>query len=257
MSIMSHGPAWPPGVADFYPPGVGHGPWITKITVLLWLGTAAVIVFFLAAYRKPRIVPTRGQWLAESIYSFVRDGIAREVIGAEGLRFAPYLTSLFCFVAVTNIFGVVPLAQISPNAHIAFPAFLGVISWAQFIYLGARRHGFVQYVKKTLRPPDVPIGVVLLLAPIEILQTFINRPITLAVRLFANMFAGHLILLVFTVGGFMLLGAQTVALRPLSVGAWLLAIVLTAFEAVVALLQAYVFTMLTASYLEGALAETH
>jgi F-type H+-transporting ATPase subunit a len=248
---------WPPTVHEFFPPGLGGGFWISKITVLLWIGIAAVVAFFLVAYRRPTIVPTRTQWIAESIYGFIRDGVAREVIGAEGLRFAPYLTSLFCFIAITNIFGVIPLAQISPNSHIAFPALLAIVSYVMFHYLGIRRHGFRKYIRQSLILPGTPPAMYPLLIPLEFLQTFITRPFTLALRLFANMFAGHLILLVFTMGGFMLLGAQTVWLRPASLVSWALAIALTLFEAGVALLQAYVFVLLTASYLQGAIAEEH
>jgi F-type H+-transporting ATPase subunit a len=248
---------WPPTVHDFFPAGIGGQPWISKITVLLWIGTAAVIVFFLLAYRRPAIVPTRSQWIAESVYGFIRNTVARDVIGADGVRFAPYLASLFCFLAVTNIFSIVPLAQISPNSHIAFPALLGIISYVLFNYLGIRRHGFWPYIKRSLILPGVPWTMYPLLIPLEFLQTFITRPFTLAIRLFANMFAGHLILLVFTMGGFALVGAQTIALRPVSLVSWALALVLTVFEAGVALLQAYVFVLLTASYLQGALADEH
>jgi F-type H+-transporting ATPase subunit a len=105
--------------------------------------------------------------------------------------------------------------------------------------------------------PGAPLWIYPLLVPLEFLQTFVTRPFTLAIRLFSNMFARHLILLVFTLGGFALLGAQTVALCPASLVSWALAIVLSLFEAAVALLQAYVFVVLTASYIQGALAEEH
>jgi F-type H+-transporting ATPase subunit a len=248
---------WPPDVTDFFPPGVGSQPWITKITVLLWIASAAVVIFFLVAYRSPKLIPNRIQWIAESIYGVVRESVAKEVIGSVGVRFAPYLTSLFCFIMLNNLMGVVPLAQISPNSHIAFPAFLAAISYVMFNYVGIRKHGLIRYLKMNLILPGTPVAILPLLVPIEFFQTFITRPMTLAVRLFANMFAGHLILLVFTIGGFVLLGAQTVALRPVSLVAWLMAIVLTLFEAGIAILQAYVFVILTASYLQGALADEH
>ncbi|NJC73006.1 F0F1 ATP synthase subunit A [Planosporangium thailandense] len=248
---------WPPSVDDFFPPSLGGQFWISKITVLLWIGIAAVIVFFLVAYRRPAIVPTRSQWIAESLYGLIRDGVAREVIGAEGLRFAPYLTSLFCFVAVTNLFGVIPLAQISPNSHMAFPAFLALISYVLYHYVGIRRFGLRRYLRQAVILPGTPKAMYPLLVPLEILQKFINQPFTLAIRLFSNMFAGHLILLVFTLGGFMLVGAQTVALRPVSLVSWAMALVLTVFEAGVALLQAYVFVLLTASYVQAALSDEH
>ncbi len=249
---------FPPSVEEFFLPGVGGQPWISKITVLLWTGTALVILFFLIAYRNPKLVPTKSQWIAESMYGFIRDGVARQTIGSkEGLRFAPYLTSLFLFILVTNIWGVIPLAQISPNSPIAFPAFLGVLSWTMYNYIGIRKHGFLKYMKMNTMPAGAPLWIMPLLIPMEFFSNLIIRPITLAIRLFANMFAGHLILLVFTLGGFALLGVNSVLLKPVSLVAWALAIALTLFEAIIALLQAYVFVILTAAYLQGALAEEH
>ena len=251
---------FPPGIKDFdfksLVPSLGQA--VTKITILAWLAAAIIIVFFLVAYRKPQLVPTRTQWLAESTYGFIRDGVAREVIGAErGIRFAPYLTTLFTFILVMNIFGIVPFLQISPNAHIAFPAFLAIITYVMFLYLGIRKHGFFGYLKHSLILPGVPLPMHFLLVPIEFISTFLVRPISLAVRLFANMFAGHLLLLVFTLGGVALLNAQTALFKPLSVVSWAMAIVMTFFELIVAALQAYVFVILTASYVESSLAEEH
>jgi F-type H+-transporting ATPase subunit a len=202
-------------------------------------------------------VPTKSQWIAESIYGFVRNGVARDVIGHEGLRFAPYLTTLFCFIAMTNAFAIIPFFQISPNSHIAFPAILGIISYVMFIYLGVKKHGFVKYFRVNLFMPGIPWYLYPLIAPIELLTTFIMRPITLAVRLFANMFAGHLVLLVFTLGGVAMLEFDNVLIKGLSVASFLMAIVMTFFELMVVVLQAYVFAMLTASYIEGALADSH
>jgi len=246
-------------VHDFYLPSLvaGAGPWLTKFTLLVWLAVALILVFFLIAYRSPRLVPTRMQWLAEEIYGFARNGIAKDVIGSDGLRFAPYLASLFIFILVTNIFGILPFIQISPNSHIAYPAVLAAISYILFMYLGFRKHGFIGYFKATLVIPGVPWPMLLLVAPIEFFSTFILRPFTLALRLFANMFAGHVIILVFTLGGFVLLNAQSLFIKPISLVSWAMAIALTFFELVVAALQAYVFALLTASYVQGALAEEH
>jgi F-type H+-transporting ATPase subunit a len=255
--LAEGGVHFPPSVEEFFLPGLGGQPWVSKITVLLWAGVALVILFFLIAYRSPKLVPTKSQWLAESMYGFVRDGVARDVIGREGLRFAPYLTSLFLFILVSNLWGIVPLAQISPMSHIAFPAFLGFLSWVIYNYVGIRKHGFGKYIKLNTFPPGTPLWVAPILVPIEFFSNLILRPITLAIRLFANMFAGHLILGVFTLGGFALLGANAVLLKPVSLVSWILAIVLTLFEAVIAVLQAYVFVLLTAAYLQGSLAEEH
>jgi F-type H+-transporting ATPase subunit a len=160
-------------------------------------------------------------------------------------------------VLVTNIWGIVPFAQISPNSHIAFPAFLAVISWVTFLYLGVRKHGLGGYLKMISVPPGTPWYMLWLVAPIEFFSTALVRPVTLSVRLFANMFAGHLILAVFTIGGFALLGSSAIFLKPISILSWLLAIILTIFEFVIAALQAYVFLLLTTFYFGESLAEEH
>jgi F-type H+-transporting ATPase subunit a len=261
-AVLAADVPFPPSVNDFYLPSIlpwgGHESyWFTKITVMLWLSVAILIIFFLVAYRKPKLVPDKKQWLAESVYGFIREGVAKDVIGHEGLRFAPYLTTLFCFIAITNAFAIIPLFQISPNSHIAFPVILGVISYVMFIYVGIRKHGAAKYLKTNLFMPGIPWPLYVLITPIEIISTFIMRPITLAVRLFANMFAGHLMLLVFTLGGVAMLGSTNIFVMGLSVFSFLMAIVMTFFEVMVIFLQAYVFSMLTASYIQGALADEH
>ena len=249
---------FPPSVEDFYLPSIapwgGHDTWCTKITLLLWLTVAILIVFFLVAYRKPQLVPTKRQWLAESIYGFVRNNIAVEMIGKEGVRFAPYLASLFSFIFVMNLWGIIPFAQISPNSHIAFPMILALISWIMYLYLGFKRHGLGYF--KVLLVPSAPWFILPILVPIEFFSNVIVRPFSLAVRLFANMFAGHMLLLVFTLGGFAMINANAL-LSPVSVLSWLMTIALTFLDFAVIALQAYVFTVLTASYIQGSLSEGH
>lgn len=252
---------FPPSVEDFYLPSVlpwnGHESyWITKVTLLVWLAAAAIIIYFLLSYRKPQLVPTKKQWIAESIYGFVRNNIAVDMIGHRGVAFAPYFTTLFAFILLTNLFGIIPGIQISPNSHIAFPAILAVISYVMFIYAGIRHHGAAKFFKNSLVPP-APWFILPLLIPIEFFSTFIVRPFTLALRLFANMFAGHMILLVFTLGGFVLLNADSILVKPVSLISWAMAIALTFLELLVIVLQAYVFVVLSASYVQGALAEEH
>ncbi|WP_433834169.1 F0F1 ATP synthase subunit A [Actinoplanes sp. CA-015351] len=252
--------AFPPSVEDFYLPsilpwGEHDNYWFTKVTLLIWVAVAAIIIFFLVSYRKPKLVPTKKQWMAESAYGFVRNNIAVDMIGPAGVRFAPYLTTLFLFILVNNFFGIVPLIQMSPMSHIAFPAVLAVISYVMFIYVGMRHHGPLKYFKHALLPP-APWFILPLLIPIEFFSNFIVRPFSLAVRLFANMFAGHMLLLVFTLGGFAMINAN-VLLAPISVLSWVLTVALTLLEFLVICLQAYVFTVLTASYVQGALADEH
>jgi F-type H+-transporting ATPase subunit a len=254
-NVLAKGVPWPPSVEDFYLPGWFY-PWITKFTVMVWIAVAVVLIFFLVSYRKPTLVPTKAQWLAEEIYAFGRNGIGHDVIGNEGIKFAPYLTSLLTFIAVMNVFGILPFFQVSPSAHIAFPAALALISWVLYITVGIRKHGFVGYFKLTTVPSGAPGWLLPLLIPLEFLSNILIRPFALAVRLFANLFAGHFILLVFTLGGFVLLGSS-VAFTPISVLSWAMAIVITFLELLVALLQAYVFAILNAVYLQSSLATEH
>jgi F-type H+-transporting ATPase subunit a len=248
---------FPPSVEDFFLPSLAAGYWVTKFTLMIWLAAAALIVFFLVAYRNPKLVPSRGQWIAESIYGFNRDSIAKDLIGPEGRKFAPYLATLFSFVLVTNLFGIIPFLQVSPNSHIAFPAVLAIVSYILYLYVGIRRHGLGGYLKKSTITPGVPWVIYPLLIPIEFFTNLINRPLTLAVRLFANMFAGHLILLVFTLGGFALFATGNVFFFLVGGVSLIFAIIMTIFEFGIALLQAYVFVMLSGFYIGDALEEAH
>jgi F-type H+-transporting ATPase subunit a len=247
-------PHFPPTVDEFFPPAIA-GPFVTKFTILVWFAVGILIVFYLLAYRKPKMVPTRMQWLAESVYGFNRDNVANQMIGHDGVRFAAYFTTLFSFILVTNLFGIIPGIQMSPNSHIAFPIVLAIISYVMFIYIGVRKYGAGAYFKKALLPP-APWYVLPLLIPIEFFSTFLVRPVTLSLRLFANMFAGHMILLVFTLGGFVLL-QSTWYLKPVAILSFAMAIALTFLEFLVIILQAYIFVILTSSYVGGALAEEH
>lgn len=254
--VQAKGAPWPPSVNDFFLPG-WHYPWVTKFTVMVWLAVAVIIVFFLVAYRKPTLVPSRAQWLAESIYGFGRDGIARDVIGPEGVRFAPYITTLFSFIAVMNVLGIVPGFQVAPTAHIAFPAALALISYVLYLSVGIRRHGLRRFLKRIFVPPAAPAWLLPIMAPLEGMENLLLRPFTLSVRLFANMFAGHFILQVFTLGGFALYGTGVLLLKPLSLVSWAVAVAVTFLEFLVAALQAYVFAMLNSFYIGGSLSDEH
>ena len=251
-----------PGIEEFYPPAIaefsvlGVGFEITRITVILWIATIVMIGFLVATVRKPSIVPGKLQFIGESSYSLVRDGIARDVIGPKGLPFAPFLASLFFFILANNLMAIIPFAQISPMSRFAFPLVLAAICWVIYIWVGIREQGAGRYFKDILFLPGVPKFMYILVTPIEILQTFVVRPFTLAVRLFANMFAGHMLLVVFALGAVYLfnVGNFSIIFAPISA---LMAIVMTFFELLVIFLQAYVFTVLTAPYLNGAVEPAH
>ena len=251
-----------PGLEQFYPKVIwdfhllGVDFAITRITLGLWFATGAIALFLFLASRNAKIVPGRLQFLGETGYSLVRDGIARDVVGPRGLAFAPFLASLFFFILANNMMSIIPLAQISPMSKFAFPLVLAVICWAMYIYVGIREQGAGKYFKDILFLPGMPPVMYLLVTPIEILQNFIVRPFTLAVRLFANMFAGHMLLVVFSLGAVYLLqtGNYSVVFGPISA---LMAIVMTFFELLVIFLQAYVFTMLMGTYLNGSVEAAH
>ena len=251
-----------PGLGEFYPQPLatfsllGIDFEINRIHLILWVATLAMIAFLVAAVRKPSIVPGKLQFVGESGYSLVRDGIARDVVGPRGLPFAPFLASLFFFILANNLMAIVPFAQISPMSKFAFPLVLAAICWVLYIYIGIREQGAGRYFKDILFLPGVPKFMYILVTPIEILQNFIVRPFTLAVRLFANMFAGHMLLVVFSLGAVYLLSRDNISFvfGPISA---LMAIVMTFFELLVIFLQAYVFTVLMGTYLNGSIEAEH
>jgi len=251
-----------PSVLEFFPKplatfdlfGVHFA--ITRITIILWIATLAMIGLMIAAVRRPEIVPGKLQFLGESGYSLVRDGIARDVVGPRGLAFAPFLASLFFFILANNMMSIIPFAQISPMAKFAFPLVLALICYVIYIWVGIREQGVGKYFKDILFLPGVPVFMYILVTPIEILQNFIVRPFTLAVRLFANMFAGHMLLLVFSLGATYLftVGGLSYIFGGIS---FLMALVMTFFELLVIFLQAYVFTVLMGTYLNGSIEAEH
>lgn len=247
-----------PGPGDFeFPPLFGEGTFFTKPMLIIVLGALLIGALFYLASRRATLVPAKAQFLGESVYGFVRNGIVGDSIGREGRRFVPYLTTLFCFIAVLNVAGIIPVLQLPATSKIAIPLFLALISWAIFNYVGIRKHGFVGYFKAMMFPPGLPKPIYVLLAPLEFFSTVIIRPITLTLRLTLNMFAGHLVLLLTVLGGEYLLVEKGGALAALSVVPFAFSIILTFFEAFVQVLQAYVFVLLSALYIAGALADEH
>ena len=231
-----------------------HGPFaINKVVLLIWLSTILVAVFLVTAARRGSLVPTGVQNIAEATVDFVREGIILQTMGPEGLPWTPFLLTLFTFIFVCNIWEVIPLAQMPVNARMALPFFMAAIVWVLFNVVGIVSQGFFGYFKSMMFPPGVPKFLYLLVTPIEFVSTELARPLSLSVRLFANMLAGHLILTTFSVLTAALFGATIIgAVLP---GALLVA--LTGFEVLVAFLQAFIFTILTSLYISSAIAEEH
>jgi F-type H+-transporting ATPase subunit a len=186
------------------------------------------------------------QFAGESVYGFIRDGLAKDVIGPEFMRFVPYLFTLFTFVLVNNWFGIVPMLQFPTFSRVGFAYALAIITYLVYHYVGMRKQGLGHYLKGIAFMPGVPKPIYILLTPIELATFFVVRPFTLGLRLFANMFAGHLLLLQGVMG-----------LKLVSPFAFTMGIALTFFEFMVQCLQAYIFTLLTALYIAGSLADEH
>jgi F-type H+-transporting ATPase subunit a len=229
---------------------------ITKVTILLFLVVAIILAFFIYAFRKPKLVPRGAQNVGEMAYLFIRDGIARDTIGKDGDKFVPFLFSFFFLVWLTNFMGIVPFAQIPVTSIFAIPVAFALIVYVTWVPIGIYRQGFGGFFKNLLFPPGVPKAMYILLAPLEFLSNLIVRPATHAIRLFANMFAGHLLIATFSIAAFYLLSASVIGLLG-SAASFTMAVALTGFEALIQALQAYIFTLLAAVYIAGALNPEH
>ena len=229
---------------------------ITKVTILLFIVVVVLLGFFLYAFRKPQLVPRGAQNVGELGYLFIRDGIAREAMGKEGDKFVPFLFSFFFLIWMSNFMGIVPFAQIPITSIFAIPVAFALIVYLTWVPLGIYRQGFGPFFKNMLFPPGVPKAMYGLLVPIEFISNIIVRPFTHSVRLFANMFAGHLLIASFSVATFYLISASVIGIMG-SVASFAVTIALTGFEILIQALQAYIFTLLTAVYISGALHAEH
>ncbi|WP_189972905.1 F0F1 ATP synthase subunit A [Streptomyces avidinii] len=226
-----------------------------KPILLALLSSVIVIGFFWAAFSKPKLIPGKLQMIGEAGYDFVRRGVVYETIGKrEGEKYVPLMVSLFFFIWMMNIWSIIPLAQFPVTAIIAFPAGLAAIVYVLWVSITFKRHGFVGGFKN-ITAYDKSLGPVFPVVMLfEFLSNMLIRPFTHAVRLFANMFAGHVLLLIFTIASWYLLNGIGIAYASVS---FVMVIVMTIFELFIQALQAYVFVLLSCSYIQGALAEHH
>ena len=247
----------PPSSVDFVlPPIFENISFITKPIILILLSALVIGLVFSMSARKAAVVPSKFQFAGELIYGFVRKDLGQEILGHEFKRFMPYLFSLFTFILLNNFYGIIPFIQFPSFSRISFAYVLGIITFGVFHYVGIRKQGIKKYVKDIMFMPGVPKPVYILLTPIEVATFLVVRPLTLSLRLFANMFAGHLLLMIFILGGEHLLEGA-IALKAVGIFAFGMGIALTFFEFLVQCLQAYIFTLLTALYIAGGLADEH
>ena len=261
MSIVAAAPTdyTAPGVEEFWQPLFGtDGPFaITRPILLMVLATGLVAWFLLATTKKKALVPGRGQMGTEAVYGLVRNGIAKDLIGSkEFMRFVPLLFALFTTILVNNLFGVIPPMSYPTMSRIGFPIALSLIVWVVFHVVGMRKHGFIGYWK-SLVPAGLPKAMIPAIFFLELITDLFTRPVTLALRLFGNMFAGHLLLVLFIGGGEYMIQHGAFGIKIAGIGSLGMGFVMTVFEILVQVLQAYIFTLLTAIYIAGALADEH
>ncbi len=226
---------------------------INRTIILTILAALLVVLFFYLAFRKRSLVPGKLQTLGETALGFVRDEIAVGIIGPEhGLKYFPYLASIFFFILVGNLMEVFPLTLFPIASRIGLPAFLAIITWIIFIVAGIKAQGFGGYFGHLIWPPGVPVVLKPLVGLIELVSVLLVRPFSLAVRLFANMAAGHVMLSLLLLSAWVFLGSLPTGNIN---GAWgllwaALGLFIYLFEILVAVLQAYIFTLLSAVYIQ-------
>lgn len=257
----------PPSIMEFYPEIVafeGTVFAINRIMMIRLIVLAVLLVLFYLftrsfkkAVRTGNVVPGRFQLLGEMALNFVRKNIAHDQLGEkDGDRFLPLLTTIFFMVLGMNITGIIPFANIAGSSVVGLPLVLAAVAYVTFIYAGVRKHG-AKFFSNALFPAGVPKPFYVLVTPIELLSTFILRPVTLALRLLMNMIAGHLLLvLCFSATQFFFFEADGL-FKLFGAGTLVFGFAFTIFEILVAVLQAYVFTLLTTVYIQLALADEH
>ena len=244
---LSHIVNWP----EFF----GDDTWGVNKVVLIYALAILFTVLIFTLGNKKQLVPTGMQNFAEIAVEFVEDGIVQDTIGPRGLKYTPLLISFFFFVFFCNIFEIIPVFQMPATARIALPMFLALFAYVIYHGAGFKEHGPIGYIKHALVPPGVPKAMLPLMVLIEFISKFLVQPFSHSVRLFANLLAGHILLVTFAVLSSSLWALKpTLIILPLPA---LAVVAFTAFELLVSFLQAYVFTLLAGVYIGMAISHDH
>jgi F-type H+-transporting ATPase subunit a len=245
-----------PGLKDFnFRPMFTIGSFgFTKPMLIAILCTIGVIAFFWAAFARPKLVPRGVQNVGEIAVLAVRDQILRPSLGKKGDTYLPFLVSLFFFIFVNNLMELIPFFQFPTMSRIGFVWPMVAIVYILYLYLGFKHQGGWGYLRNMV-PPGVPFFILPILIPVEVARFFIVQPFTLGIRLFANMFAGHLLLLIFTLATWYLASFSIGLL--FAAGSAAMVVFVFLLELLVDLLQAFIFTTLTATYIAGSLEAAH
>ena len=252
----------PPGVESFdFPPlfpGVPGLEWFNRYMLQGLLAFVLVLVFWLSMARKNAMVPGKAQFVGEAAYSFIRNTLGRDMIGHDFRKYLPLLIALFSFILVNNLWGIFPLTLLPTASHVGWAYGLTALVWLLYNGIGIAKFGFGGYLKHATVPPGVPAWMYPLIIPLEFLSNILVRPLTLSLRLFANMFAGHLLVLVFVLGGeYLVLHSEPIINKAAGVFSLIFSMAIFGLELFVQILQAYIFTVLTAQYISSATAEEH
>jgi F-type H+-transporting ATPase subunit a len=261
MAAHDSGGFHAPTLDEFFPPFVAFAgtPFaLNRIMLIRLLVLLVLVLFVVVATRSLKVVPSRGSSIVEFPFNFVRNSIAFETLGEkDGRRFLPLLTTIFLIVLGMNVTSVIPFLNIAGTSVIGLPLLLAVIAYIAFIYAGLKKHPGA-FIKNSLFPPGVPPALYIIVTPIEFFSTFVLRPITLTLRLTMNMLVGHLLLvLFFSATWFFFFQQGPNGFTLFGLGTLVFGFAFTLFELFVAALQAYIFTLLTAVYIQLALAEEH
>ncbi len=250
-----------PSIADFFPQAIfGEGTFyeFNRVQLIRVVATLVLLTVFFIAAKRATLVPNRFQNVIELILDFVRKNVIDEIFGPErGTKYVSMITTIFLTILAFNLTGVIPGLNLAGTALMGVPLLLAL--WVFFAYwrAGIQQHGFFGYIKANLFPPGIPWPIYFIVAPIELLQILVIRPASLAIRLVANMVAGHIMLvLCFSATQFFVWEAGP-ALKGFSVLTLGGGFVFTAFELLVAALQAYIFALLAAVYINMSLEEEH
>lgn len=230
----------------------------TRTVILIFLAMFIVLGLLFFGLRGRRRNPSKFGVTMESIVGFVRDDIAVGIIGPEGIKYYPWLLSIFLFVLVGNLFEVTPLINFPITSRMAIAGGLALLTWVIFVFVGFKKNG-LGYVGALIWPTTVPIALRPLVGLIEFVSTFFLRPLTLAVRLFANLVAGHLMLTLLLVSGWVFMSSVgEIGIRALIGVPWFVfGLGIYVFEIVVSVLQAYIITLLSAVYVQSSVHPEH
>lgn len=253
----------PPQISDLHLPdiipwGAPYGTGFGKQMLLVLLSVLVISWFLVAASRKRQMVPGKFQFFGEGLYSFVRNSIGRDMLGEREFRkYTPLLLALFVFILVQNLMGAIPFLQIPTTSHVGTSYALAGLVYIYWIYLGFKTHG-VKYFKVSVVPSGVPKAFLVPVVIIEIVSTFLVRPMTHSLRLFATMLSGHMIVaLTAAAMSYMFTGLGQWWGYPLGSLIFVGGLGMYLFEIFIMVLQAYVFTLLTAVYIQGSVSEAH